>query len=134
MTLVTIATLYKAATYLTGQFHCHGYSIEQRLFILEILSVSSQQLSNLRDLVTCVFLYCDTLYSSTQKGASQFIPVAGHFFFPLMKYFSQNDKDDLIVAHVIHTLAHVIHCAAVATVRLHAEEVGYVLALPRIFS
>lgn len=29
-----------------------------------------------------------------------------------MKYFKQKEKDELIVAHVIHTLAHVIHCAA----------------------
>lgn len=64
-----------------------------------------------------------------QKGANQFIPVAGHFFFPLMRYFKQEEKDELIVAHVIHTLGHLIHCAAVATVRftLHVITVAMVL-------
>ena len=36
-----------------------------------------------------------------------------------MKYFEQKEKVELIIAHVIHTLAHVIHCAAIATVRLY---------------
>ena len=86
--------------------------------------MSSQQLSNLHDLVInlCSFYVVVILNTSyTQKGANQFIAVAGHFFFPLMKYFNQSDKDDLIVAHVIHTLAHVIHCAAVATVRFYVQ-------------
>lgn len=51
----------KVATYLTEQFHCHGYSIEQRLFILEILSVSSLRLSNSHDVVSCDLCnpYCE---------------------------------------------------------------------------
>lgn len=36
-----------------------------------------------------------------------------------MKYFEQKEKVELIIAHVIHTLAHMIHCAAIATVRLY---------------
>ena len=108
---------FKAATYLTEQFHCHGYSIEQRLFILELLSLSSLQLSDSRDAVIYDIPGIHILILSTQKGANQFMPVAGHFFFPLMKYFEQQEKVELIVAHVIHTLAHVIHCAAIATVR-----------------
>ena len=46
------------------------------------------------------------------------MPVAGHFFYPLLKYFEQKEKDELILAHVIHALACVIHCATLATVRL----------------
>jgi len=50
----------KAAAYLIEQFHCHGYSIEQRLFILDVLSVSSLQLSNSHDMVVFAFI---TIYN-----------------------------------------------------------------------
>ena len=41
-----------------------------------------------------------------------FTSVVNHFYYPLMKYFEQDSQqDDLLVAHVIHTLAHMIHCA-----------------------
>lgn len=63
-------------------------------------------------------MYSNYFKTLSQKGANQFIPVAGYFFFPLMKYFEQKDKDELVIAHVIHTLTHVIHCAKIATVRL----------------
>lgn len=40
-----------------------------------------------------------------------FTSVVNHFYYPLMKYFEQDRHDELVVAHVIHTLAHMIHCA-----------------------
>lgn len=41
-----------------------------------------------------------------------FTSVVTHFYYPLLKYFDQDrEQDDIIVAHVIHTLAHMIHCA-----------------------
>ncbi|XP_065900097.1 telomere length regulation protein TEL2 homolog isoform X2 [Dysidea avara] len=85
----------KVSSYLIGQFHSTGFSIEQRLYMLELLSVAALELS-----------------TPNEDGINVFTSVVNHFYYPLMKYFEQDSQqDDLLVAHVIHTLAHMIHCA-----------------------
>ena len=71
--MITNYSFAKAATYLTEQFYCHGYSVEQRLFILELLSVTSLELSNSHDTVVVVIVVVMLHFLYIERSQSIYI-------------------------------------------------------------
>lgn len=133
--------------YLTAEFYALNYSLRQRLDILEVLALAAQELSKpVADRTTPSRSELTphqasnpahwrqevekriqnktkrTSKGSTQPGAkaapNRYAPVAGYFFFPLLKNYDKPEvtfdllgSDHLVLGRLIHTLGLFMHLA-----------------------
>uniref|UniRef100_T1ITV4 Rho GDP-dissociation inhibitor 3 n=1 Tax=Strigamia maritima TaxID=126957 RepID=T1ITV4_STRMM len=138
----------KVAIYLTRQFSEPNYSLRQRLDILEVLTAAAQELSeptnanNSQEMsensqspalvpqkiddwkeIIAKRIASKTKYFHKAKKtpnaiASRFAPVAGYFFFDLMRNFDERRNsfdllgdDCIVLGRLLHTLGNIMYAA-----------------------
>ncbi|XP_053205051.1 telomere length regulation protein TEL2 homolog [Panonychus citri] len=137
------------SNYLTGQFYENNLVIERRLLILETLAMASQEIvksssnqtennpmitkmipndiviaeSKWKTIVEDRVMRNTKIISKPREKAknytNQFIPVAGHFFFPLMKNhdsqtitFNLSGEDYYLLGRLLYTLGIILESAS----------------------
>ncbi|XP_061611064.1 telomere length regulation protein TEL2 homolog [Phyllopteryx taeniolatus] len=153
MVAIVVTDCIPVTEYLTTEFYSLNYSLRQRLDILEVLAVAAQELSlptpgNANPIVA-TDVTPDSANNSAHwqqvvekriqaktkrisKGAVQppakaaanrYAPVAGYFFFPLLRNYDKPQvtfdllgSDHLVLGRLIHTLGVFMHLAVNAPV------------------
>ncbi|CAB1337863.1 unnamed protein product [Coregonus sp. 'balchen'] len=158
MVALTVTDSVPVTEYLTTEFYSMNYSLRQRLDILEVLTMSAQELSQpitdkggpskaIQQVTMDTPLYPGDdpihwrqvverrIQSKTKrlsKGVTRppakptpnrYAPVAGHFFFPLLRNYDRPQVtfdllggDHLVLGRLIHTLGLLMHLAVNAPV------------------
>ncbi|XP_061666997.1 telomere length regulation protein TEL2 homolog [Syngnathoides biaculeatus] len=175
MVAIVVTDCIPVTEYLTTEFYSLNYSLRQRLDILEVLAVAAQELSKptlgnaglIAATDVTPYSACNSTHwqqvvekriqaktKRISKGAVQppakatanrYAPVAGYFFFPLLRNYDKPQvtfdlmgSDHLVLGRLIHTLGVFMHLAVNApiaaqmgralldfvwTVRYHTDQV-----------
>ncbi|XP_037133706.1 telomere length regulation protein TEL2 homolog [Syngnathus acus] len=153
MVAIVVSDCIPVTEFLSTEFYSLNYSLRQRLDILEVLVLAAQELSKPNPDIPNPSVTADlTPYSADNaahwrqvieeriqaktkrisKGASQpptkatanrYAPVAGYFFFPLLRNYDKPQvtfdllgSDHLVLGRLIHTLGIFMHLAVNAPV------------------
>uniref|UniRef100_A0A3Q3ID24 Telomere length regulation protein TEL2 homolog n=1 Tax=Monopterus albus TaxID=43700 RepID=A0A3Q3ID24_MONAL len=148
MVALTVIHCIPVTQYLTTEFYSLNYSLRQRLDILEVLALAAQELSKpitekrepvtSTDGSTAVTPYpidspvhwrqvvekrIQNVFTCLSATPNRYAPVAGHFFFPLLRNYDRPQvtfdllgSDHLVLGRLIHTLGLLMNLAVNAPI------------------